>query len=99
MNAKKGDWVRIYKVILPVGERADNLPEDTQHVPLEMWDKGFLLDEAASIGDTVSVETMVGRHVQGQLVELHPNYEINYGNGVTETLYIGRQLRQMLEDA
>lgn len=99
MNAKKGDWVRIYKVVLEACERGANLPEDTKQVPLEMWDKGFMLDEVAELGDNVTVETMVGRHIEGKLVEVNPNFDINYGEGVTETLYIGRQLREMLGDS
>ena len=39
MKAKAGDFVRIHNIVLKVGERADNLPEDTKKVPLEMWDK------------------------------------------------------------
>lgn len=96
MNAKKGDWVRIYKVVLGAKERGANLPDDTKQVPLEMWDKGFLIDEMAELGDTVTVETMVGRQIAGELVEVNPNFDINYGDGITETLYIGRQLRDML---
>ncbi len=99
MDAVKGDWVRIYKVVLTAKERGANLPDDTKEVPLEMWDKGFLLDVDATIGDTVKVETMVGREVEGELVEVNPSYEINYGECVTETLYIGRQLRAMLEES
>ena len=38
--AKKGDWVRIHKIILKAEERTGKLPEDTQKVPLEMWTKG-----------------------------------------------------------
>ena len=41
MDAKKGDWVRIHNIVLEVGERAPNIPEDTQEIPLELWDKGF----------------------------------------------------------
>ena len=94
--AKKGDWIRIYKVVLKPEERQGNLPEDTKKVPFEMWDKGFLLNDSAEIGDIVEVETIIGRKISGELVEVNPNFEINYGVGVTETLYIGRQLRKLL---
>lgn len=96
MKAIKGDWVRVYKVILTAEERSPNLPEDTKKVPMEMWDKGFLLNEEAVLGDTVQVETIVGREIEGQLVEVNPHYDINYGDCVTETLYIGKQLREMI---
>ena len=35
--AKKGDWVRIHRVVLPAEGRNPNLPADTAKVPLEMW--------------------------------------------------------------
>lgn len=98
MDAKQGDWVRIHKIILEVGERASNIPEDTKKVPLEMWDKGFLLDEGANIGDEVEVETYIGRIVKGQLIEVNPYYKHDFGKSVPELLYIGRQARSILEN-
>ncbi len=98
MIIEKGAWVRIYKVVIPAEERSANLPEDTKKVPMEMWDKGFLVNETAVIGDQVTIETIVGREITGELVELNPSYEINYGDCVTETLYIGKQLREMMGD-
>ena len=97
MKAKKGNWVRIYNVVLSAKERSSNLPEDTKKVPLEMWDKGFLLNEEASIGDKVSVETIIGRKITGKLVEVNPSFDISYGDCVVETLYIGKQLKDMLD--
>ena len=98
IKAIKGDWVRVYKVVLRAEERSPNLPEDTKKVPMEMWDKGFLLEDEALIGEQVKVETIIGREIEGQLVEINPHYEINYGNCITETLYIGKQLREMIGD-
>ncbi len=96
MEAKQGDWVRIYNVVLEVGERASNIPEDTQNVPLEMWDKGFLIDDEAKIGDKVKVETYIGRQVEGTLVEINPFWDHDFGKAVPELLYIGRQAREIL---
>jgi len=98
MKAKKGDWVRIKKIVLKAGERSANLPDDTKKVPLEMWDKGFLLDENASSGDWVRVETIIGRKIEGELEQVDPSYDVNYGASVNETLYIGKQLRELLGD-
>ncbi|SHH53036.1 2-amino-4-oxopentanoate thiolase subunit OrtA [Clostridium grantii] len=98
MKAKKGDWVRIYNIVLKAEERGANLPEETKKVPLEMWDKGFLVDDAATLGNKVEVETIIGRHITGELVEVNPSFEINYGRCITETLYIGKKLREMLGD-
>ena len=44
--AKKGDWVRIHRNVLEPSGRAASVPEDTKKVPLEMWDKGHLLEDA-----------------------------------------------------
>jgi len=96
MDAKRGDWVRIHNIILEAGQRAQNVPEDTQKVPLEMWVKGFLLDESANIGDRVKVETYIGRVVEGTLVEVNPYYKHNFGKAVPELLYVGRQARKLL---
>lgn len=96
MDAKAGDWVRIYKIVLEPGERDSNIPEDTRDVPLEMWDKGFLMDKEANIGDTVKVESYIGREVEGEMVEVNPYWEHDYGRAVPELLYIGRQARKIL---
>ncbi len=96
MKAKHGEWVRIHNIVLEVGQRASNIPEDTQNVPLEMWDKGFLIDEEAKIGDKVKVETYIGRTVEGTLIEINPYWEHDFGKAVPELLYIGRQARELL---
>jgi hypothetical protein len=98
LNAKRGDWVRIHKIILEVGERSPNIPEDTQNVPLEMWDKGFLLNESANIGELVEIETYIGRKIEGHLLEINPYYENNFGKSVPEILYIGRQAKALLSE-
>lgn len=97
MDAVRGDWVRIHNIILKVGERSTNIPEDTQNVPLEMWDKGFLIDEEGNIGDTVQVETYIGRKIKGTLIEVNPYYKHDFGKSIPELLYIGRQAREILE--
>lgn len=96
MKAKHGEWVRIHNIVLEVGQRSSNIPEDTQNVPLEMWDKGFLIDEEAKIGDKVKVETYIGRTVEGTLIEINPYWEHDFGKAVPELLYIGRQARELL---
>lgn len=96
MDAKGGDWVRIHNVVLEPGQRAANIPEDTQNVPLEMWDKGFLLEDKANIGDRVKVESYIGREVEGDLVEVNPYWDHDYGKAIPELLYIGRQAREIL---
>ena len=48
--AKKGDWVRIHRVVLKADDRTAKIPDDTQRCDLEMWTKGFLQADA-EIGD------------------------------------------------
>ncbi len=93
--AKKGTWVKIHDIVLQPGERATNLPEDTKKVPLEMWAKGFLIEDG-EIGQKVEIKTITGRLVKGTLVEVEPHYEHNYGKFVLEILQIGLQLKEVL---
>ncbi len=93
--AKKNDWVRIHRVVLPAEGRNPNLPEDTAKVPLEMWTKGFLKADA-EIGDEVEVITATGRTEHGTLVEENPHYTHSYGEFVPELVQIDKQLREIL---
>ncbi len=94
-TVKKGTWVRIHSIALDVTDRAANIPEDTRSVPLEQWTKGRLLADA-SMGDEVQVKTASGRTATGELVEVNPQYELNYGKLVPELIEIGESLRGML---
>ena len=94
--AKKNEYVRIHRSVLEAVERTGKLPEDTKNVPLEMWVKGWLQDEEAAIGDTVTVKTVVGRLETGTLLEERPCYDLNYGEYVPEILEIDQRLRAVL---
>lgn len=96
MKAIQGDWIRIHKIVLNTDQRAPQLPEDTKKVPLEMWDKGFLLSSSAKIGDEVEIETIIGRKLTGTMIELNPQFDHAWGNCVPEILQIGKQLRSIL---
>ncbi|HIU25323.1 MAG TPA: 2-amino-4-ketopentanoate thiolase [Candidatus Copromorpha excrementigallinarum] len=93
--AKKGDWVRIHKVILKPEERTGKLPEDTKKVPLEMWTKGYLLHDG-DIGEEVEIETVCGRHERGTLTEVNPYYTHSFGRCVPELLAVDRQVREIV---
>lgn len=100
MTAKKGDWVRIHKIIMQPKKRAPQVPKDTANVPFEMWEKGFLLNDEAEIGATVEVKTVIGRKVSGKLIEINPYYTHSFGKCVPEILKIDQQLRSIMrEDA
>jgi len=97
-SAKKGDWVRIHSILLWPDERAENLPEDTARVPLEMWNKGFLLGDGKKVGETVIVETVTGRKISGTLIEIFPSYRHGFGEYIPEISTIDRQLTSLMEE-
>ena len=95
--AKKGVWVRIHSVVLKADDRTAKLPDDTKKCDFEMWTKGTLLDDEAKIGDTVSVETAVGRIERGVLLEENPHYTHSYGDFVPEIIDIDKILRGIVK--
>ena len=96
MRAVKGEWVNIHKIILAADERAAQIPEDTKKVPLEMWVKGFLVENTASIGDKVRVRTITGREETGNLVDINPTYRHSFGEFVPELLQVGIKIKEIL---
>ncbi len=94
--AKRGEWVQVYKQILKAGQRAPQVPEDTQAVPLEMWVKGFLDQDDGRIGEEVLIRTVTGRKVSGKLTEILPDYVHNFGKPQPELLKVGLELRTIL---
>lgn len=92
---EKGTWVLIHRVILEPSERAPQVPEDTRKVPLEMWIKGYL-NEDAEIGDKVEVKTRTGRSETGTLLEAGPHYKHDFGAYVPELQMINDQVRDIL---
>jgi len=90
-----GDWVQIENVVLPSGKRAPQVPTDTQAVPLIMRVKGFALTEG-SLGEQIKIKTVIGREVEGNLVEIDPFYAHDFGRPVPELLKIGITMRSIL---
>jgi 2-amino-4-ketopentanoate thiolase alpha subunit len=97
MQAIQGGWVEIHKVVLPAGQRASQVPVDTQAVPLEMRTKGFAMQEG-SIGDTMAIRTLSGRIMQGTLIAVNPSYTHGYGSPIPELLLVGLELKALLEE-
>jgi hypothetical protein len=87
-----GDWVEVESVLLEPADRATNLPADTAAQPLRMWVKGFAREDA-TVGDTVTVDTMTGRRVAGTLSEVNPGYFHTFGKPAPELTAVGRDLR------
>lgn len=92
---KKGEWVQIHKIILKPEERAPQVPDDTKKVPLEMWVKGYLQNDA-EIGDTVTIKTRTNRLEEGRLTAVNPYYNHSFGTFVPELLKINEQVREVL---
>jgi len=92
---KKGEWVLVHKNVLEPSERAPQVPADTKKVPLELWVKGYLREDA-NVGDEVTVLTRTKRIENGTLLEANPYYKHDYGKFVPELLKVGEQVRDIL---
>lgn len=83
MLINKGKYVRIRKHLLLPGSREENVPNETQKVPLKMWVKGRLVDESELFEET-KIITITGRVVKGELKEVEPRYKHDFGDFVEE---------------
>ncbi len=92
---KKGEWVLIHRNILESSQRAPQVPDDTKLVPLEMWVKGYLQNDA-NIGDKVEILTRTKRKENGTLLEVNPAYKHDFGKFVPELLKVSEQVREIL---
>jgi len=88
-------WVEIHRIILNKGERAPQVPADTQQVPLEMKVKGFLVRHA-TLGEEADIETPAGRTLTGTLTAINPAYTHTYGAPIPELSAIGGEVRAIL---
>ena len=91
----KGTWVEIHRIVLPAGERAPQVPDDTRQFPLEMRVKGFLV-APASPGEEADIVTPVGRKLRGIIKDSNPAYTHGFGAPIAELSGIGREVRALL---
>lgn len=77
-------------------DRSPNVPNDTKQVPLKMWVKG-ILQEDADLFDIVTIKTATGRYETGRLKETNPPYRHNYGDFVPEILEIRNIIKQDIQ--
>lgn len=96
-NAFRGDLVQVHKVILTPEQRPEDIPACTKSVPYEAWIKGFLLDDEARIGDTVRIETFIGRQLAGTLVEVNPMYTHHFGKPQPALLSAGMEAKKRIK--
>jgi 2-amino-4-ketopentanoate thiolase alpha subunit len=97
-QAFRKDWVQIYRVLLEPGQRAPGIPPETAVVPLTMKVKGFLIDERAAPGDAVSIETVTGRIVSGELIAVNPAAGVDYGETEPALIAVGPAVRRLLRE-
>ena len=95
MMVKKGDWVQISNTLLTAEQRAPQVPEDTKKVPLKLWVKGYITQNA-EIDDTVEIETVTGRKVKGILTEVNSGYTHSFGKCIPELLKVHAQVKAVL---
>jgi len=98
LQAAKGCWVEIHRVVLEPSERAPRIPPETRRVPLEMRVKGFLVHDAI-LGEEAEIVTAAGRRLRGRLAQLNPPYRHGFGEPVPELSQVGRELRALLRGA
>lgn len=94
---KAGQWVQIHNIVIEAANRAPQVPEDTAQVPLEMWVKGYLLTDT-KIGESTTIETVTGRHVEGKLVQAHPVFNHGFGDFVPEIYEIHKMLNEEMKE-
>ncbi len=94
-RATQHTWVDIHCIVLTPGERAPQVPAETQGVPLAMQVKGFLVHDAC-VGDEVTIITPAGRTLRGMLSTINPAYTHSYGPPIPELSTIGEEVRALL---
>jgi hypothetical protein len=92
-----GTWVEIQQVVLPAGERAPQVPDDTQRVDLELRVKGFLQAPAVE-GEEAEILTPAGRRLRGTLVAVNPAYTHGFGAPIPELATVGAEVRGLLRE-
>jgi len=96
-HIEKGSWVQIHCIVLQEGQRAPQVPVETQQVPLEMRVKGFLA-EPAILGEEAQIVTPSGRRLRGILADVNPGYTHSFGSPIPELLRIGLEVRTILRE-
>jgi hypothetical protein len=90
-----GRWVEVGFVVLEPSQRTGHLPEDTKSVPYYVRLKGFAEGEP-QVGQTVTVETLLGRRVEGEVLRVDPEYGHGFGRPVKELIDAGKEARALL---
>ena len=97
MVIEAGTLVDLEVIVMPAGERAPQVPEDTAQVDLVMRVKGRLISPTEP-GSPGEVETPVGRRIRGKVLCANPPYTHGFGEPVPELLPIGAELRRFISE-
>lgn len=89
----RGEWVEIGWTAFSAEDRSGDIPEETRKVPLLARVKGFALSDAA-LGEVVSLQTVTGRVLTGELFTVRPRYTHSFGVPQAELLQVGVRLRE-----
>jgi hypothetical protein len=92
-----GTWVELHRILLAPGERAPQVPPETQAVPLELAVRGWLVTGAA-VGEEAEIATPAGRRVRGTLRAVLPGHAHGFGPPEPALLEVGRELRALLRE-
>ncbi|SES89011.1 2-amino-4-oxopentanoate thiolase subunit OrtA [Anaerobranca gottschalkii] len=92
----KGTYVEITKEVLPRGERAPQVPIDTQNTPLHFKVKGFL-ETPASVGEEVEIKTAIGRKMTGILTNTNPRYTHDFGDVVPQLFQVRESIKNFMK--
>ncbi|MFN3411337.1 MAG: 2-amino-4-oxopentanoate thiolase subunit OrtA [Exilispira sp.] len=95
--AKKGEWVKIEKIILNPDERTAKIPDETKKVPYIVHICGHLIEDA-DIGQKATIISRIGRIHEGKLIEENPAFRHNFGDFVPQLVDINIELKKELEE-
>ena len=96
--ALAGSWVEIQLTLLEAENRVAGVPDDTAATPLVMRVRGHLTEDRARQGDTVTVRTLAGRHVIGELIDTAPRHAHDFGDTDPVVLTSGLRMRELAHD-
>ncbi len=91
----KGTYVEITKEVLTKEQRAPQVPEDTKNTPLLMKVKGFLTQDG-TIGEEVTIKTVLNRELKGKLTSDNPRYSHDFGDIVPELFKVREGLKNFM---
>ncbi|SHJ88532.1 hypothetical protein SAMN02745227_00958 [Anaerobranca californiensis DSM 14826] len=92
----QGTYVEITKEVLPKGERAPQVPSDTQNTPLLLKVKGFL-QTPSIVGEEVEIKTVLGRKITGVLTNPNPRYTHDFGDVVPQLFKVRESIKNFMK--